>query len=342
MRVMAAGSEIRFASPWDRTLRIATALLVGLLCLIGLGELALGAYLARGSLALMYPFLIAPLALGGTILGAWLLAPRAFVLNGSALHIERPLRSLEIPLLDVRAVAALPEGIGFAIRAGGNGGLFGYYGRFWSRSLGSFRLYATRRKDLVRVATASEVFVLSPDRSAEFVRELLARAPQAEHSAIANRRVGRGSALPALRMVGLIFAAIACLVAGLFAFIWGFAPVSVETAQDVVRIERRWASAVELPLAQIRDVEVLAPQYGRRWWRTNGTAMGAIRYGRFASRELGEFSLYAWRYGPYVLIQTERERVVLTPDAPERFVVDLSRRIGSGARGLGGSRPIGP
>ena len=82
-----------------------------------------------------------------------------------------------------------------------------------------------------------------------------------------------------------------------------------------------------LPLPEIRSAEVLAPQSGRRWWRTNGTAMGAVRYGRFASRELGPFRLYAWRYGPYVLLETAAGRVVLTPDDPERFVAELRAKL---------------
>jgi hypothetical protein len=57
--------------------------------------------------------------------------------------------------------------------------------------------------------------------------------------------------------------------------------------------------------------------------------MGQIRYGRFASRELGPFRLYAWRFGPYVLLETDQGRVVLTPDEPERFVATIRERLES-------------
>jgi hypothetical protein len=55
--------------------------------------------------------------------------------------------------------------------------------------------------------------------------------------------------------------------------------------------------------------------------------MGAVRYGRFGSRELGPFRLYAWRYGPYVLLETDEGRVLITPDDPERFVVEVRERL---------------
>jgi hypothetical protein len=138
-------ADVRFAAPWERQLRIATLLIVALLAAVGVGELILGVHLCDGSLELIYPFLIAPLALGGTVAAAWLLAPRGFALEGTSLLIERVARQIRIPLAEVRAVAALPQGLGGAVRLGGNGGLFGYYGRYWSHALGSFRLYATRR-----------------------------------------------------------------------------------------------------------------------------------------------------------------------------------------------------
>jgi hypothetical protein len=33
------------------------------------------------------------------------------------------------------------------------------------------------------------------------------------------------------------------------------------------------------------------------------------------------------RYGPYVLLETDRERILLTPDEPARFIAALTPRI---------------
>jgi hypothetical protein len=64
----------------------------------------------------------------------------------------------------------------------------------------------------------------------------------------------------------------------------------------------------------------MAPEYARRLRRVSGTYAGDVRYGHFRSRELGDVQLYAWRPGPYVLLETSRGRVVLTPDDRDAFV----------------------
>jgi hypothetical protein len=319
---------MRFSALWDRQLRITTTIVTLILLGVGIGELVLGAVLSRGSLDLLYPFLIAPIIMVGVVATSWGLAPRGFLLDSAALIVERALRPIRIPLDAVRAVSALPQGMGVALRVGGNSGLFGYYGRFWSSRLGSFRLYATRRTDLVRVETNDDLFVLSPAEPDRFLKELLSRAPHAQMMVGDSPAFTRkGAALRILGVIAGIMAGIAILVGGIFAAIFGFAPISVRVDDGAVRIDRRWASTIELPLTSIRMVTTLAPQYGRRWWRTNGTALGAIRYGRFASQELGSFRLYAWRYGPYVLLETTEGRIILTPDEPEQFVKELAPRL---------------
>ncbi len=59
------------------------------------------------------------------------------------------------------------------------GGLFGYYGRFRSATLGSYRLHATRGTGLVLVRTATSTHVLTPEPPDDFAEVLLAAAPGA-------------------------------------------------------------------------------------------------------------------------------------------------------------------
>jgi len=320
-----------FSAPWDRELRIASAILVAVLGAVAGGLLVLGTVLSRGEPDLLWPFLVGPAIAIAVLAMAWLLAPRGFALRGRDLLVERRLRPVRIRLVDIHSVGQLAPGeAARALRLGGNGGLFGHYGRFWNRRLGSFRLYATRRSGLVRVDTAEERFVLSPADPEAFVEAVLARAPRASRATSpAVPASPRAAGVRALRGIGIAATALLVAIGCIFSSIWGFAPVGVEVADDAVRVERRWAGPVELPLDGIRSAEILAPQYGRRWWRTNGTALGAVRFGRFASRELGAFRLYAWRYGPYVLLETNRGRVVLTPDQAERFVARVRERIGA-------------
>jgi hypothetical protein len=317
----------RFGASWDAGLRLSTWLFVGLM-------LVLGAAMMAGAWA-------ASTAAGGPVLGLWIggaglmaglplvwaLAPRGFALEGGELVVERPLWPVRIPLASVRAVTVLPRpGLGWAIRTAGCSGVFGHYGHFWSRSLGSFRLYATRRDPLVCVDGDAGRFVLSPDEPERFVAAVLRQAPRARHDP--------GRALPAAGprpgrawvVVGAI--SLAVLVAGgivLGSLAW--APRGAEVTDTAVRIERRWAGPVLLPLAGIRAAERLAPGYAAGWRRVNGTSgLGDASFGHFASRQLGDFTLYAWRRGPYVLLETDAGRVVLTPDDPEGFLEALRAR----------------
>jgi hypothetical protein len=319
----------RFEAPWDGQLRLVSSILALFLAAVAAGLLVLGLALSRGEPALLWPFLVGPVIIAAVLAGAWLLAPRGFALDAADLVVLRPVRPVRIPLAEIRAVEPLPPGaIAGAVRLGGNGGMFGHYGRFWSRRLGSFRMYVTRRSGLVRVETGQEQFVLSPAEPEAFVEALLARAPSARRGASARPVASmRTAPIRVVRAVAIGVGAWLVLVGGLLAALWGLSPVAAEVAGDVVRVERRWAPPVELPLAGVHAAEVMAPQHSRRWWRTRGTDMGRVRYGRFASRELGPFRLYAWRYGPYVLLETDEGRVILTPDEPERFVSAVRERL---------------
>ncbi|HVO21037.1 MAG TPA: PH domain-containing protein [Anaeromyxobacter sp.] len=320
----------RFEAPNDQQVRASSRIVLLVLAAASAGLLALGLALSQGDLELLWPFLLAPLAFAVVVGAAFLLAPRGYAICERELRVERAILPVRIPLSSIRTVGPLPdEQARGMLRVGGSGGLFGHFGRYWSRRLGAFRMYASRRSGLVLVETLGEGFVLSPGDPEAFVAAVLARAP-------ARRSDGAGPAgprrIPATRVVRAVALAVASLlvvVGSLFAWLWALSPEAALVTAEAVRVERRWAPAVELPLSEVRAAEVLAPQYGRRWWRTGGTAMGRTRYGRFASRELGPFRLWAWRYGPYVLLETDQGRVVLSPDDPERFVAEVRERLGA-------------
>lgn len=168
----------RYTSPWDRSLKVSTALMV--VVLVGAGAVMLlrsqgsdHPELARVLILAVVPF---PLIL----LGVWALAPTGFSVETSLVRVERPLRPIEIPLREVRSVDLLPEGaLRGAIRTFGASGAFGHYGRFRSRQLGPFRMYANRSSRLVRLVTVRGTFVLSPEPPDRFIQEVLSRSPAA-------------------------------------------------------------------------------------------------------------------------------------------------------------------
>jgi len=321
----------RFAAPWDRTLRVTTLVVVVLLAAV-VGIIGVATVRAGAPAALV----AGVAALVAAILGAaWSLAPRAFAVEASQVRIERPLRPIAIPVRSIRSAGLLPEGaLRGALRLGGSGGLFGYYGRFWSRGLGAFRLYATRRDGLVWIDTPDERFVLSPDAPERFLEEVLARAPNVRDAggAPAERRpVGRRAKLGIAAAIAIVPLAVAAILGAS----WAWAPVGARVSPDAVVVERRWAGPVEIPLAEIRSAEVLPPEALRGARRVAGHSGGGVHYGRFQSEALGGFQLYAWRRGPAVLLETSDGRVVLTPEEPERFVAQVTETIAP----RGGSSP---
>ena len=157
-------SPLRFAAPWSRSL-VATTIGIGAL-VIGIAAVVVAAlWRMPAAAAATAAVTIVPVAL------AWALAPRGFTIDANQLTVERPLWPLRIPRADIRSARALDAGEarrlglagGGALRTFGTSGLFGYYGRFRSAALGSFRMYATRGTGFVLVETRRGPVVLTPD-----------------------------------------------------------------------------------------------------------------------------------------------------------------------------------
>lgn len=311
---------IRFGATWDRSVRLVTWL-AGLV-LIGIwGALLTSSLVAPAAL----PLALLACAVTAAIAGVpWLLAPTGYEVWPTELIVLRRVRPVSVPLEQIRGIDRLADGAtGWAVRVWGSDGMFGWIGEFWNRRLGLFRMYATRRTDLVRVDTERELLVLSPDDADAFLAAVLERAHAARRGAVPAPGRQRRVRVLLLRILGAIAAVVLVLPGGLFVALHGFAPIAASVEADAIRVERRWAGRVVIPLRTVRSAALLPLQRGTRWWRTAGTDLGDVRYGRFASRELGDFQLYAWRRDPYVLVDTDEGRLVLTPDDPERFVEEV-------------------
>ena len=320
---------MRFSAPWDRTLRLSTALALALLA----GVAAALLYVASRTGAAGWAIGVGvTLLLGAVAFLSWALAPRGFAVERGAVHVLRALRPVSIPIAAVRAVGALPpRPLRGMLRLGGSGGLFGFYGRFWNRRLGAFRLYATRLEGLVRLDTDAERFVLSPGDPERFLAELAALRPDAAAAGALppeRRPMPRRTKLALVALVAVVPLALAAVLLASFAF----APRGVSVGPAAIVVERRWAGPDEIPLADVRGATVLPPEALRGVRRTAGFALGATAYGRFQSPYLGCFQLYAWRHGPAVLVATEGERLVLTPGDPQRFGDEVNAALGARCR----------
>lgn len=323
---------MRFPAPKDRVVLLVTGfaalVLVAVVAVVGyaaahaLGPLETGIGWAVG-------------LLGATILGvAWGLAPRGYSLEGSTLRVDRPLRPVVIRLAEVREAALLPEGAARgALRVGGSGGLFGFYGWFWGRTLGGFRMYASRTSRLVRVDTREERFVLSPEPPERFLEALLGRAPSAVRAEPSAPIARRGLPARAWGGLGGALALVALGVGGILLAAHAFAPAGAVVDAGEIRIERNAAPPVVVPLADVQSARPLERGAAGRVWRVSGYSgfSGCVAYGRFRSSALGDFRLYSWRCGPWVLLETREGRIALTPEDPDGFVEEV--RAGWAPRG---------
>jgi len=165
-----------FAAPWDQKLTALTLLFsaitlgaTGLLVWIGLTRVpptAVRAFLVANALV--------PL---GVFAAAALMAPRGYQVGTDGLRVRRPVLPVTIPAASIRQVERIaPDLVAGALRTLGTGGFFGYYGRFRSRGLGDFRMYATRSDGYVLVR-ADRLYVLTPESPDAFV-DALDRARQ--------------------------------------------------------------------------------------------------------------------------------------------------------------------
>ena len=123
----------------------------------------------------MEPFFLAAVLL--LIYGiTYAFRPISYILTSEQLIIHRPIADVKIDRSQVKSVELLDEGtLRWSVRVFGVGGLFGYFGKFANRKLGSMTWYATRRNKAVLVLTTeNNKIILTPDEPERFAREFSA------------------------------------------------------------------------------------------------------------------------------------------------------------------------
>lgn len=99
------------------------------------------------------------------IIGCWLFAPKSYSIYGGDLVINRPVGNVNIKISEIIEARVLNSNeISGLIRTFGNGGLFGYYGKFYNTKLKHLTLYTTQRKNRILIETSQgKKIVISPD-----------------------------------------------------------------------------------------------------------------------------------------------------------------------------------
>jgi len=108
-------------------------------------------------------------------LSAYLFRPQGYIITNEALIIKRSVSPVTILRSNITSTEQLSNNsLSGSIRLFGVGGLFGYFGKFSNRKLGTMTWYATRRNsNVVVVITADQKkIILTPDEPAAFLAAL--------------------------------------------------------------------------------------------------------------------------------------------------------------------------
>ena len=154
-----------FQAPWSGSLK--------LLSVLG------GVAFAGAGVALLIAPGPPPVA-RGAILAVFLLIPvlcalytiRGYEIGRDALYVQRLLWRTRISLQGLQAVEADPEATRRSFRALGNGGLFSFSGWYRNKKLGPYRLCATDPRRSVVLRFPTRIWVVSPDRTDEFIQAI--------------------------------------------------------------------------------------------------------------------------------------------------------------------------
>jgi hypothetical protein len=100
-----------------------------------------------------------------TGIGTWLYAPSSYEVTRQELIVRRPATNKRFLLSEIVSARLLDKSeMKGTIRTFGVGGLFGYYGKFASSSLGPFTMYGTQMRKLLLIHLRSgKKVIISPD-----------------------------------------------------------------------------------------------------------------------------------------------------------------------------------
>lgn len=109
----------------------------------------------------------------GMLLACFALRIKCFVIADDGIQIQHSFKTTTILRKDIKSVEIIePTLIETSFRYSGNGGVFGYTGKFTNRKLGKMRWYITNRKQpLVMIKDFNDAtIILSPKEPHLFVR----------------------------------------------------------------------------------------------------------------------------------------------------------------------------
>jgi hypothetical protein len=167
---------------YKATLDRSSKLITGFITLLFLGILAYNIWLINlesGDLNPSGASIFSCTLIIAIYLFCYLFGPTKYIIERGKLIIRRPLKDLTIDILNIKDVALIDkDAMKWSIRTFGNGGLFGFYGKFRNGAFGNMTWYATKRNNYVMLKTTdSETIILTPDdtKMVDELRKLIGR-----------------------------------------------------------------------------------------------------------------------------------------------------------------------
>jgi len=119
----------------------------------------------------------------GSVLLAILVIPAMLTVRGyevapGELRIRRLCWDTPWPLDGLAGARLRPNVMAGSWRIWGNGGMFGFTGRFSNAALGRYRAFVTDHKRTVVIESAHGILVVSPDRPEQFIDALTAASAE--------------------------------------------------------------------------------------------------------------------------------------------------------------------
>jgi hypothetical protein len=160
---------------WDRTLWVVTFAFFGLW--IGLsGWLLYKVFVGVDTVSYLTQLILLSVISLPTIIACEGLAPQRLEISADGIVILRRYMSVAVHREEIKSIEPLSKNdIRGAIRTCGVGGLFGYFGNYYTRKIGSFKLYATNFQNLylIRKWNGKSIVIscAEPDKMEWFIKQ---------------------------------------------------------------------------------------------------------------------------------------------------------------------------
>jgi hypothetical protein len=155
---------MEYKASFDTLTKVLTLGVIILFAYIGLKSVK-ALLVAEGDTTTILIHSVVIFVLLATLVVSYLFSTQNYLIDNNELVIKRPISERRISIADIEEIRLVGEAdMTGTIRTFGNGGLFGYYGKYYNKTFGSMTLYTTQRANRVFIRTNSgSKIIISPD-----------------------------------------------------------------------------------------------------------------------------------------------------------------------------------